>query len=496
MNLAQRLLKAGVLTPEQLAPALFRQKKYRGFLAKHLLDLKLVEPQVLEKYLFPAPPVPKTMEETGLNQSLLVQLLLKLAYFQDTFSIREMTRELKIPPQLVELIVNALKLQNLLYVKPRDIFGARNRLAVEMYFALTEQGKFQAEQALDTSRYVGPAPVPLEDYWDWVEAQTINQVQVQRDRLEQVFAEFEPTPGLLDKLGPAINSGRSIFLFGPSGNGKTITANAIGTAFEDTVYIPYSLYVFGQIIRLFDEVNHEPVSTEGVFTQHDQRWILCRRPVVIVGGELTEDSLDLRFNPILKFYEAPHQLRANNGIFIIDDFGRQKIAPRQLLNRWMYPLETRQDFCCLHTGQQFAIPFDQLVVFSTNLNPHSLADEAFLRRIRHKIFIGYITPDQYVNIFRKVCREFEMEFDEEIVRDIMQRYYVATSRPFSACHPRDLVENMVDRARFLGVKPQLSHEELDHVCQTYFIKQADITDYDAFGNVNANPTPMTEPSAS
>ena len=148
--------------------------------------------------------------------------------------------------------------------------------------------------------------------------------------------------------------------------------------------------------------------------------MLCRRPVVIVGGEMTEESLELKFNPILKFYEAPHQLRANNGVFIIDDFGRQKMSPRQLLNRWMYPLETRQDFCCLHTGQQFGVPFDQLIIFSTNLNPNSLADEAFLRRIRHKIFIGYVTPSQYLAIFRKVCQEYDMAFDEDIVRDMLQ----------------------------------------------------------------------------
>jgi hypothetical protein len=192
----------------------------------------------------------------------------------------------------------------------------------------------------------------------------------------------------------------------------------------------------------------------------------------------------------LKFYEAPHQLRANNGVFIIDDFGRQKMSPRQLLNRWMYPLETRQDFCCLHTGQQFGVPFDQLIIFSTNLNPHSLADEAFLRRIRHKIFIGYVTPSQYLTIFRKVCQEHDMDFNDDIVREMMHRYYVVTARPLSACHPRDLVENLVDRAAFLGQQPQLSADNLEYVCQTYFIKQADITDYDTIGNIG-EPQPLT-----
>jgi hypothetical protein len=482
MNLAQRLLKEKVLTKEELAPALFRQKRYRGFLAKHLLDLKLVEPEVLESFIPAHPAIPATLEETGLTQNLLNQLLLKHGYFIDTFSIREMALDLRVGVQIVEGLIAYLKGQNLVFVRPRDKVNKKVRLSMEMYYSLTEQGKNFAEQALEANRYVGPAPVPLEDYWDWVEIQTIHQVKVKMARLREVFADFEMSPGLLDKIGPAVNSGRSIFLFGPSGNGKTVMSTAIGHAFDDTVYIPYALYVYGQIVRLFDELNHQPVSTNGEGPRHDPRWVPCKRPVVIVGGEMTEDSLELRFNPLLKFYEAPHQLRANNGVFIIDDFGRQKMSPRQLLNRWMYPLETRQDFCCLHTGQQFAVPFDQLIIFSTNLNPHSLADEAFLRRIRHKIFIGYVTPKQYQSIFRRVCQEYQIDFDEDIVRDMMNRYYVATSRPLSACHPRDLVENLVDRARFLGQRPRLDAEDLEYVCQTYFVKPMDITDYDAIGS--------------
>jgi hypothetical protein len=489
MNLAQRLLKSGVLTPEQLAPALYRQRKTRGFLAKHLLDLKLVDPETLEQFLSPCPPIPETLEETGLSQNLLIELLLKHAYYRDSFSVREMSLDLKLPPQLTESLIAYLKGQNLLFVRPRDMITVKDRLSVEMYYAPTELGRALAEQALEANRYVGPAPIPLEDYWDWVESQSIHQVRVKMADLQQAFAEFELAPGLLDKIGPAVNSGRSIFLFGPSGNGKTVISTAIGHSFRDAVYIPYAIYLNGQIIRLFDELNHQPLPTNGeaLPPKHDSRWVLCRRPVVIVGGELTEDSLELRFNPILKYYEAPHQLRANNGIFVIDDFGRQKITPRQLLNRWMYPLETRQDFCCLHTGQQFAVPFDQLVIFSTNLNPHSLVDSAFLRRMRYKIFLGYATPNQYLAIFHRICQEYELDFDEEIIRNMMHRYYVGTSRPLSACHPRDLMENLVDRARFLGEDPQLTAETLEYVCQTYFVRKTDIDDYDTISEFGTKP---------
>jgi hypothetical protein len=481
MNLAEHLVKSQVLTPEELAPALYRQKKNRGFLAKHLLDLKLVEPDVLARYVHPRPAAPETFEETGLPKNLLTQLILKHSYFRDSVTAREMAREIKIPKHLTEMLIEYLKDQNYLFVKPRDVLSHKNHMPMEMRYTLTDTGRIFAEQCLENNRYVGPAPVPLEDYWDWVEAQTIHQVKVEQARLKEVFEDYVVSPVLLNKMGPAINSGRSIFLFGPSGNGKTVMANCIGHAFEDTVYIPYALYVYGQIIRVYDEVNHQPVPVPPGASSHDTRWILCRRPVVIAGGEMTEEALELKFNPVTKFYEAPHQLRANNGIFIIDDFGRQKVSPRQLLNRWMYPLETRQDFCCLHTGQQFGIPFDQLIIFSTNLNPYSLADEAFLRRIRHKIFVGYVSPEQYLEIFRRVCSEHNIPFDPEIIRDMMARYYVISARPLCACHPRDLIENLVDRARFMGQPPQLTSQELDHVCQTYFVKPMGITDYDAIG---------------
>ena len=488
MNLAERLLKAQVLTQEELAPALYRQKKNRGFLAKHLLDLKLLEADVLAKFVHSQPPPPATLEETGLPRNLLTQLILKHCYFRDAVTGREMSHDIKIPKHLTELLLEYLKDQNYLCVKPRDILTKNNSMPMEMRYTLTDTGRIYAEQCLEANRYVGPAPVPLEDYWDWVEAQTIHQVQVEQQRLKEVFGDYVVSPSLLNKIGPAINSGRSIFLFGPSGNGKTVMANCIGHTFEDAVYIPYAIYVYGQIIRVYDEVNHQPVpQPPRESSSHDSRWILCRRPVVIAGGEMTEEALELKFNPITKFYEAPHQLRANNGVFIIDDFGRQKVSPRQLLNRWMYPLETRQDFCSLHTGQQFGIPFDQLIIFSTNLNPYSLADEAFLRRIRHKIFVGYVSPEQYLEIFRRVCKEHNITFDAEAIRDMMARYYVISARPLCACHPRDLIENLVDRARFMGQTPQLSSQELDYVCATYFVKPMGITDYDAIGE---EPKPM------
>jgi REP element-mobilizing transposase RayT len=479
MNLAQRLLKAGVLTPEQLAPALYRQKKLRAFLVKHLLDLKLVDPEVLKEFLSPYPPVPETLEETGLSQKMMIQLLLKHAYYRDSFSVREMSQDLKLRPQLVEPLIAYLKGQSLVFARPRDTITVKDRLSVEMYYAPTELGRALAEQALEANRYVGPAPVPLEDYWDWVEAQTILRAEVQESRLREVFQDYVLPERFFDDMGPAVASGRSIFVYGPSGNGKTMAARTVAEVFADSVYIPYAFYVHGQIIRIFDKAIHQPVATApGERPPGDHRWVLCRRPVLLAGGEMTEGALEPKYDPIGKHYEAPHQMQANNGVLIIDDFGRQKISPNALLNRWMFPLETRQDFCTFHTGQQFAIPFDQVVIFCTNLDPGNLADEAFFRRIRHKIFMGDVTTPQYLEIFRRVCEQYEVAFDEKVVKQIMERVYGEGGRPMRACHPRDLVEKVLDRAKFWRRAPELTFKELDLACRTYFVKHMGYVDYD------------------
>ena len=479
MNLAQRLLKENVLTREQLSQAQARVKKKRGSLSKHLVELKLVSPEVLDKYNPKFPPVPRTLQETGIPESLLAQLTLKQCFFRESFTTREMSDALKLPDAMVEDIIDYLKRQKLIDIKPQDIQQRRaSHMLMELRHSLSDEGRRRAEQALEFNSYVGPVPVPLEDYWEWVENQSVQQTEVGEDRLREVFDDLILSEDLLYRVGPAIMSGRSIFLFGPTGSGKTVIAKAIGDAFPDPVFIPHALYVFGQVISLYDEVNHQPVTPSHDILLQDRRWILCRRPVVIAGGEMNEDSLELKYNPHLHFYEAPHQLRANNGIFVIDDFGRQKISPRVLLNRWMYPLETRQDFLCLNTGQQFAVPFDQLVIFATNLDPYGLADAAFLRRIRHKIFIGHTNVEQYLEIFRKVCEQQGIEFDEEVVRSMMARHYFAASRPMSACHPRDIIENLMDRARFLKIKPSLSPQFLDYACQSYFVKPKEVIDYD------------------
>ena len=479
MNLAKRLLKAGALSPEQLGQALHSQKKFRGFLGDHLIALGLMEPEALAQFTPPYPPVPETFEDMGLPENFLAQLLLKHAFFTYSFTAREMSEVLKIPEHLVELLIDYLLQQKYLDVSPRDILHpSPGHMAAELRYILSGSGKNNAGELLEFNSYVGPAPVSLEDYWDWVEVQTVQQVEITAERLREAFKDYVVPESLFNELRPAIASGRSIFLFGPSGNGKTALARCIGEVFDDPVYIPYALYVQGQIMRIYDEFVHEPAAPAPDAPRFDTRWVRCRRPLVIGGGEMTDAALEPKYNPVSKYYEAPHQVQANNGVFIIDDFGRQKISPQQLLNRWMFPLESRQDFCSLHTGQQFAVPFDQLIIFCTNLDPYALADEAFLRRIRHKVYIGDVSEAQYLEIFRRACKQYSLNFDPALVQAMVQRYYVEPSRPFRACQPRDLIENLIDRARSLGQLPQLTSQGLDLACQSYFIKSQGIMDHD------------------
>jgi predicted ATPase with chaperone activity len=413
------------------------------------------------------PSPPRTLKETGLSLGFVADLALKVLYSEGYLSGVEWCERVELPfAGVMDEVVEFLKREKLLEVR-----GASGGFSQATYqYAITAKGSEKAREAMDRSQYAGPAPVPLDVYSSAISDQPLEQVRVGQRMLRQTLSHLVINETTLSQLGPAVNSGRSMFLFGHPGNGKTAISEGIGKMIlGDQMYVPYAVQVDGQVIKVFDSVNHELADDEpgrGV----DSRWVRIQRPVIMAGGELTLESLDLVFDPTNKFYEAPFQMKANGGMFLIDDFGRQLVRPRDLLNRWIVPMEKRVDYLTLHTGRKIEVPFDLLIVFSTNLPPRDLVDEAFLRRIRHKIEVKDPTFEEFREIFRRVCKAKDVPFEDGGLRYLLQEYYVKPHNPLRSCHARDLVDQLVDIAQYMGVEPALSKELLDKAAQAYFVQ--------------------------
>lgn len=416
-------------------------------------------------------PLPRSFKDLGLPEIFLANLLLRHAFFMDVFYLWDLRDRLKLSGNILTSLLDYLHQEKFVQpLGPDPMKPASSSLGMSQRYGLTEAGKKRASQLLEYDGYVGPAPVTLEDYWQQVKAQADNRPQVTPARLQQAFPNLVVSARMLAQLGPVVTSSQPLFLYGPPGNGKTTIGLDLGEVWDDTILVPYAIFVEGNVIRVFDQITHrvqeEPPPGQESF---DPRWVRCRRPVVLVGGELTLHMLDLTFNPIYKYYEAPLQLKANNGTLMVDDFGRQQIRPEELLNRWIIPLENKKDFLCLHTGQKFAIPFDQFIIFATNLEPQTLVDEAFFRRVRAKVKVDYVNRDQFMEVFRIVCRKNQIEFDQKTVEYLLAEYYDGGKRPMAACHPRDLVEQIISYARFNQFEPKLTQENIDWACQIYFV---------------------------
>ncbi len=415
-----------------------------------------------------APRMPTSIKETGLGLGFLTDLALKIMYFEGNLSGSELAERMKLPyTGVIDRVLEFLKREKLCEVK-----GAGGFAEAAYQYAIAEKGRSMGREALARSQYAGAAPVTLATYYQAIHDQPLGNVVVHQRKMRQALSHMVINEETFSQIGPAVNSGRSIFLFGHPGNGKTAIAESIGKMIlGDAMYIPYAVEIGGQIIRVFDSVNHVTVDTESAANRKfDPRWVRIRRPVIITGGELTLEALDLVYDENNKYYEAPFQMKANGGMFLIDDFGRQQARPRDLLNRWIVPLEKRVDFLTLHTGRKIEVPFDVLIVFSTNLAPRDLVDEAFLRRIRHKIEIGNPSWDEYREIFRRMCQIRNVPYDDRGLAYLIQEHYLKPNRSKRACHPRDLIDQLVDIARYLNVSVKLNKDLIDRACEAYFVE--------------------------
>jgi hypothetical protein len=417
----------------------------------------------------PPPPAPKSLQETGLSADQLEHLLIKTLYSGENTGLTIADR-MRLPFTMIEPLVERVRAEQLVEVR-----GTTGSGSASYRYALTDAGRDRARQYLAASQYVGPAPVPLAAYVAQMRTLAAARTYIDRDRLRQGFSHLVINDQLLEQLGPAVNAGKAVFLYGPPGNGKTVIAEGLGRALGGDMYMPHAIDVDGHILTMFDPINHESLEEEldasSIISTapRDRRWVRIRRPVVMVGGELTLEMLDLTFNSLTNFYEAPIQLKANGGVFLVDDFGRQRIRPQELLNRWIVPLESRVDYLTLHTGKKFQVPFDVLIVFATNLDPASLADEAFLRRIPYKIPIGDPTTDEFSRIFDLNCRRRNLRFHQVMVAYLQRRHYGPLGRPLRACHPRDILDQVTALCRYRGIEPVISRELLDAACASYFV---------------------------
>ena len=410
------------------------------------------------------PPRVECVEDTGIEPSFIADLILKIVYFHGVIPAGKIADVLRLPfPGVVDGLIERLKAAHVIEVQ-----GTNGPLPVAYKYALTDKGFHKVQELLRRSNYAGACPVTLEDYTYMVGRQRARDAHVTRAKVEEAFSQMVLAPRVLEQLGPAINSGESIFVFGAPGNGKTTIAEIATTCLGGDVYIPHAVIVEGEIIRVFDAAHHHEVKDPN--SNVDQRWVRSKRPTVIAGGELTLGALDLTYSQESRVYEAPLQMKANCGMFLIDDFGRQQCSPTALLNRWIVPLEKHVDYLNMVTGTKIKVPFEELIVFSTNLSPKDLVDDAFLRRMQYKIEVLPPTPDQFKAIFKRVALAKGIEYVEEAFQYLMIEHYEKHGREPQACHPRDLLNHLISAARYYDVQPALRRELIDFACRSYFVR--------------------------
>jgi hypothetical protein len=478
MRIGDLLVASKLVKPQDIDEAVKRQLAEGGRLGESLVALGFIKADVLEAFLNQVPPVPMSVAETGISETDLLNLLMKVVFVRALENASAFADAIKLPPKVVSTLIDQAVTGQLLHALGRMGPSGLD----DMRYGMTEKGRRWATEALAMSAYAGPAPVSLAGYSERVIRQKVTNESVSWSRIQHAFADLEIADPFVDQIGPAVRSGRAVLLYGPAGNGKTSVAQRLGHVFADVVYIPHAVMIEGQVMRVYDPNLHIAISgqnpTEAKVSvtlrreDFDARWVPCRRPFVVAGGELTLEMLDLRYEATSNFYEAPLHLKASGGCLLIDDFGRQLVSPTALLNRWIVPLENRMDYLKLHTGKSFGLPFEALVIFSTNLEPADLMDPAFLRRIPYKLEIGGPSREAFRHIFEKVSADNGLLLTDETFDYIVTELVEKRGMELANYQPKFLIDQIVAACGFKEKPPHFEHLLIDYAIANLSVKRS------------------------